>query len=485
MSARSKSNFIVGIGASAGGLEAMLALLPCLNPTETTRFVVAQHMAKTGHSEVAIRVLARNCNMPVVQATDNEVINPDIIYVIPSGWNGTIKNGKISLIPITEQQLSAPSVDVLLESIAEDSGSNSIGIILSGTGSDGVKGCRAIKNRGGKVFVQNSESSGFHGMPSAVMRAGLADQQLSPDALADLINSLAPPSHRASLKEKFEPRKISPGVSSIDQLVGPPELMELIEGVSKHSGVKFASYKEDTLLRRIHGRMNTLGISDIKIYSAHAKAHPDEFERLGQLFFVSLSWFFRDAVAFKKLSDLLSTHLLQKAKNEPTRVWVPGCATGEECFSLAVLITDLIGEIGSKTNAEVIGSDLNSSALDIAKRGRYPERAFKEVQLPEIIARHFVLQDEHYCISEQIRALCSYRQEDVITADSPHNLDLVSCRNLLIYMKPELQKELISKFHKALKPGGLLFLGMSENIGFSGNSGFVPIDAKLRIYQRN
>ena len=464
---------VVAIGSSAGGLEVMLRIFSHLRANGRTCYVVAQHMAKTEHSELVVRVLGRKSSLPVVEARDGDIVLPDRVYFIPSNWNGVLKGGRLRLDPPVSGQLSVPSVNVLFESIAEDAGSKAVGVILSGAGSDGLQGCKAIKARGGKIFVQTPESALINGMPGAVDRAGLADERLLPDALADRINDLAPPPTAPILS-----------MPPADQAIGSLEFRALIQDTSRASRIDFSSYKEDTLLRRTRVRMKTLGLEDIRDYVLRARSDPRELENLKQLFVVSLSWLFRDRAAFDKLRELLSLRLAKKPAGAIVRVWVPGCATGEECISFAILLTELAAELRLQTKIEVIGSDLNNKALDVAQRGYYLEKSFKEFQAPDMIAKHFIREGKEYRVADHIRAICKFHAEDVIAADPPDRLDLVSCRNLLIYMKLELQEKLIDKFFRALQTDGLLFLGMSENIGLSGAAKFNSIDSSHRIYVR-
>ena len=470
---------VVGIGSSAGGLEAMLQMLPRLRPNGRTRFVVAQHLLKSDHSDLVLRVLGRKSSLPVVEARDNDVVEPDRLYLIPSNWNGVLKDGRLRLQAPVQGQLSVPSVNVLFESIAADAGASSIGVVLSGAGSDGVVGCKAIKARGGKILIQTPETALINGMPGAVARASLVDESLSPEALADHINDLV---SAAVVPSGALPSGTVQPVSAPSE--GSPELASLIRETSRASGIDFSSYKEDTLLRRIQGRMKALGADRLQDYGSYVQRNPGELEILRQLFVVSLSWFFRDRAAFNKLRQCLLEYLALKPIGDCFRVWVPGCATGEECFSLAILLTDLFAERGLRARIEVLGSDLNVEALSVARAAQYPAKAFKELPEPDVIARHFVAESGGYRVADHIRAACVFREEDVITTKPPAPLDMVSCRNLLIYMKSELQLTMISKFFEALKPEALLFLGLSENVGVSGAASFTAIDSSLRIFRR-
>jgi chemotaxis methyl-accepting protein methylase len=473
MQIRSQPEPLVAIGSSAGGLEAMMRLLPHLRANGRSRYVVAQHMAKTGHNDLVLRVLARTSSLPIVQGQNDELLLPDRIYVVPSNWNGVVKAGKLQLLEPASTQLSTPSVNELFKSIAEAAGSTAVGIILSGAGADGLHGCQAIKAGGGAIFIQTPETALITGMLGAVQRAGLADAVLSPEDLAQRINDLVPAPTAARAPSVAVPAESHPS-----------GLQGLVQKVSSASGINFSSYKEDTLVRRIRGRMKTLGISELEDYAARASEDPGELDRLKKLFVVSLSWFFRDRPVFDELQKLLMTAVAKKTGQEPVRVWVPGCATGEECFSFAILLTELLQNYAPRARIEIIGSDVNAEALEVARGATYSIKAFKEFQDPDLTARYFSAAPGGHQVAEPIRALCTFRQEDVIAAAPPTGLDLISCRNLLIYMKSDLQEKMIEKFFRALKPDGLLLLGMSENIGLAGTARFSAIDSGLRIFRR-
>lgn len=464
---------VVGIGASAGGLEALLELLPRLRPNGRTRYLIAQHLLKDKHNDLMVRILARRSGLPVVEASDGDFVSPDRLYLIPSGRNGVLIDGHVKLTALESGQISAPSVNVLFASIAADVGARSIGVVLSGAGTDGVIGAQAIKARGGVLLSQKSATALIDGMPGAVLRAGLTDDELDPAALADRINELGSP-----------PRLATPTVLHSIPIDAASDFDGLIKEVSRATGIDFSSYKNETLLRRTQARMKSLGVADFKEYLRRARGTPRELEILGKLFNVSLSWFFRDHSAFTALRASLAERFARIASTGAARVWIPGCASGEECYSIAILLNELAREFGARLSIDIIGSDLNGEALEIAQRGVYPQRAFKETNSPDLIAKYFVSSGESYQVTDELRGLCRFRKEDVITAAPPNQLALVSCRNLLIYMRSDLQERLIGKFFEALSPEGLLFVGMSENIGVSGAAKFATINSALRIFCR-
>ncbi len=450
-----------------------MRLLPHLRANGRTRYVIAQHMAKTGHNDLVLRVLARTSGLPIVQGQTGEPILPDRFYVVPSSWNGVVKDGRLHLLEPSSTQLSTPSVNELFKSVADAAGPNAVGVILSGAGADGLQGCQAIKAGGGAVFIQKPETALITGMLGAVQRAGLADAVLSPEDLAQRIIDLVP-----------APAAVQAPSIAVPAERHPSGLQGLIQKVSRASGINFSSYKEDTLMRRIRGRMKTLGISELEDYAARASGDSTELDQLKKLFVVSLSWFFRDYPVFDELQKLLTIALAKKPAPPAVRVWVPGCATGEECFSFAILLTELLKNSAPRVWIEIIGSDVNAEALEVARRATYSIKAFKEFQDSELMAKYFRATPGGYEVAEPIRALCAFRQEDVIAATPPGELDLISCRNILIYMKSGLQEKMIEKFFRTLKPDGLLLLGMSENIGLGGTARFSTVDSSLRIFRR-
>lgn len=476
---------IAGVGASAGGLEAMLPMFANARPTGRLAYVVAQHMAKDGHDELVVRLMARESALPVVLAEAGETtLVADTIYVIPSGQDGVVKRGRLSLQPPAPSHISTPSVNALFNSIAAESGTGGIGIVLSGTGYDGTAGCRAIKASGGLTIAQLPAEAKFDGMPTAAIEAGTIDETLPVASIGERLASRYPPMPASAPTHRPEARAVSraPTFGAPTPTAPPPpsELGQLLKLVHQATGIDFSSYKEDTLLRRLDKRLSTLGLATLSDYLAHCRKQPDELKTLQHLFLVSVSSFFRDADSFDVLKMSLAKLVAGKAAGEPVRVWVPGCASGEEPYTLAILLKELT----DKHPIEIIGTDLNPEALDIAAEAVYRQTAFKEMS-PNLCARYTVPKGQHAEVVPAIRACVRFEKRDVLGgAPGQQKLDLVSCRNLLIYMKSDLQDQLITSFHKALQPQGLLFIGQSESLSFVGNSLFAPIDHYHRLFRR-
>jgi chemotaxis protein methyltransferase CheR/two-component system CheB/CheR fusion protein len=478
---------IAGIGASAGGLEAMLPMFAHMQPTGRIAYVVAQHMAKDGHDALVVRLIGRESALPVQLAEDGIRLLPDTVYIIPSGRDGEVKGETLHLQPPGAGHLSTPSVNALFSSIANTCRSKAIGIILSGTGSDGANGCRAIKAGGGLTFAQEPAEAKFDGMPSAAIETKLIDRVLPILEIGPTLSSLFPgkprpdwrppdhaPTQRAralaeSMPDYADPTVLEPGYR---------ELQRLLPQILKTTGIDFSSYKEDTLLRRLEKRKSTLKIDSIEAYQEYVRRNPDEIKVLQHLFLVSVSSFFRDRASFDVLKISLATLVAGKAANEPVRVWVPACASGEEPLTLAIMLKELAGT----RPIEIIGTDLNPEALAMCREGLYRQTAFKEMD-DAVRERHFTPYGQHSLANPELLACIRYEQRDVLVA-APANLDLVSCRNLLIYMKSHLQDKLIKSFHQALRSQGLLFIGQSESLSFVGNSLFVPIDHYHRLFRR-
>ena len=479
------SLLIAGIGASAGGLEAMLQMFAQLRPTGRIAYVVAQHMAHDGHSELVVRLISRESALPVLLARDSERLLADTVYLIPSGKDGIVTGNTLKLRDPGPANISTPSVNTLFTSIAESCRKQAIAIVLSGTGYDGVVGCRAIKANGGLTIAQEPAEARFNGMPVAAIEAGLVDKVLPVDAICLLL------AERFPGKITVTPPKAPAAGLPLPPAVGitvPPaenrELDQLLRLVHQATKIDFSSYKEETLLRRIEKRKETLGISSFEQYLALVKRQPEELHIIQHLFLVSLSSFFRDRASFNELERSLAGMVADKADGEPIRVWVPGCASGEEPYTLAILISELLGERRKRHAVQIIGMDLNPEALEMARAGIYRQTAFKEME-EGLRDRYFIARGQHFEIGQEMRTMVSFEQRDVLTGAPPGDpLDLVSCRNLLIYMKSNLQDQLIKSFHQALRPLGLLFIGQSESLSFMGNSLFTAIDHYHRLFRR-
>lgn len=442
---------VAGVGASAGGLEAMTVLFAGLRPTGRMAWLVAQHMGPSAHADLLVRVLARTSGLPIAVATSGARLEPDRIAVIPGGWDGLVEGGVVRLREPGPDTLSTPSVNALFESLALALGPRAVGVVLSGTGSDGRTGCRQLKEHGGRTFAQDPAEARFPGMPAAAIEAGAIDQVLPAAEMARALGALFPP--------RAEPPAADPG-----------ELQRLLPLVLARTGLDFGGYKEETLLRRLEKRKAALGVAD---YAEHVRRHPEELAILQQQFLVSVSSFFRDRESFEALARALDV----RPDLPEVRIWVPGCATGEEAWSLALLLLE------RKRRVRVVGTDLNAEALAIARAGVYRPAAFREMD-PEWRSRYFTRVDGDYAVGSALREVVEFEQQDAFEGPPGGGFALVSCRNLLIYLKRPLQDRLLATFHEALIPRGLLFLGPAESLGFESTSRFTVLDPAHSLYQK-
>ena len=475
---------IAGIGASAGGLEAMLTLFARLRPTGRIAYVIAQHMANDGHSELVARLIERESSLPVILVDKPVRLQADTVYMIPAGRDGLVSADTLKLSEPGSGHISTPSVNALFKSIADSCGSNAIGIVLSGTGSDGVAGCRAIRAAGGLVLTQEPAEAKYDGMPVAVIVAGLADLVLPVDEMGGKLAARFPGA--AAPPVTVSPKAITATAESAEADISAAQRSELEllqHQVLEATGIDFSSYKEDTLLRRLEKRKEALGVATADAYQALIRRNPHELHSLQHLFLVSMSSFYRDRDSFQSLERELAARIVDKQQGVPVRVWVPGCASGEEPYTLAVILSELLGSCRQLHPLAITATDLNGEALTMARAGIYPRTAFKEMD-DALRDRYFIPKGEQFEVTPELRACVQFEQRDVLSGTPPGELDLVSCRNLLIYMKSHLQDQLIKCFHQALLPDGLLFLGQYESLSFLGSSLFTPVDQYHRLFAR-
>jgi chemotaxis protein methyltransferase CheR/two-component system CheB/CheR fusion protein len=370
---------------------------------------------------------------------------------------------------------------VLFRSIAEAQRAQAIGIVLSGAGSDGTMGCRAIQSGGGLTLAQDPAEAKFEGMPSAAIAARVIGRVLLVDQISETLAALFP-----GLQPIPPPKATTPAAVPAEPAVTDAqhaELAPLLRQVLDATGIDFSSYKEETLLRRLEKRKSTLRVTSAADYQILVRRHPGELEVLQHLFLVSVSSFFRDRESFRVLERALADLLLGKDAGQPIRIWVPGCASGEECYTLAIVLFELLGEARRRHPISITGTDLNPEALEMAEKGVYRLTAFQEMD-DVFRGRYFSDAGHHLSVKSDVKACVTFERRDVFTGTAPAGLDLISCRNLLIYRKSPLQDQLIGIFHQALLPGGLLFMGQSESLTFAGNALFATVDYLHRLFRR-
>jgi two-component system CheB/CheR fusion protein len=452
-----------------------MELLRHLPPRSGMAFVIVQHL-DPHHGSRLPNLLGKATSMPVTEVTGTTTPKPNQVYVQPPGKCVIAKDGKLTLVTRTEKLNVA--IDHFFESLAEECGSQGIGIVLSGTGSDGTAGLRAIKAAGGLTFAQTEESAKFDAMPRSAIRSGFVDLVLPPDAIAREIRRIADhPYIQRPLIDAEEAEK--------EVYRQADDLGRIFLSLKKQMGVDFKAYKESTLIRRIQRRMAVHRIDTLKRYARFLRDNKKEIEALFDDLLINVTRFFRDEAVFRALQKRLLPALFKKKRKDlqpQLRVWVPGCATGEEVYSLAICILEALGSQVSKWRIQIFGTDLSESVVEHARLGIYSGAIEKDVPRARL-KRFFVKRDGVYQIHRNVRDICTFARQN-IAADPPFSrLDMISCRNVLIYLSPELHKRCIPQFHYALNPGALLILGPAESVGLYDEL-FKLVDKKNKIYTK-
>jgi len=463
---------IVGIGASAGGLEALDLFLRNVPGGSGMAFVIVQHLDPT-HKGIMAELLQRTTAMKVIQVKDRTRVRPDCVYVIPPNKDMSILHGVLHLLdPAAPRGLRLP-IDFFFRSLADDAEERSIGVILSGMGTDGTMGLKAIKGKAGVVFVQDPASAKFDGMPRSAVEAGLADVVAPVEALPGRIIAYL---HHAPLIAR-------PGLAGADQ--GHSGFEKVVILLRAQTGHDFSLYKKSTVYRRIERRMGIHQIDRIATYVRLLQENPQELELLFKELLIGVTSFFRDPAAWEELqAQVIPALLKDRPPSQAVRVWVPGCATGEEAYSLAIVLTEALEQLKPARNhtLQIFATDLDRDAIEKARAGVFPANIAADVS-PERLSRVFVQLERGYQVSKRIRETVIFAPHNVIMDPPFTRLDLVSCRNLLIYLTPELQKKLLPLFHYSLNPGGFLFLGSAETGGGLTDL-FAPLVGKARLYRR-
>ena len=460
-------NFIVGIGASAGGLEALSDLIGALPDDLGVPYIVVQHLSPT-HRSMMVPLLARETTMLVKDAEDGEAPLANVIYVTPANWNIILKDGVMRLLVPGKTILPKPSATALFNSMAEEKGEDAIGVILSGTGSDGAAGIAAIKAAGGFTFAQDPEAAKYSGMPQAAISTGCVEWVLSCKGIAEEITAIARAHgliNRATKQEN-----------------APATMKGLLQMVYKHSKIDFSGYKEATLSRRVERRMAANRLSNLAAYFDFCSKNPDELSKLSKDILISVTAFFRDRNNFEGLRKILGEIISLKEPGDEIRIWVPACATGEEAYSIGILLSDILGSRMSDYRIQIFATDIDMDAMAVARKGIYSESSLAEVSA-DTTARYFSKKADLYEIARPIRDMVVFARQDLVLDPPFLRLDLVSCRNLLIYFQPLLQTRVLSIFHFALRPSAYLFLGKSESIVHQDNL-FLPVSKEARIFKR-
>ncbi len=473
---KSISDFpIVGIGASAGGLEALEQFFGKMPIDTGMAFVIIQHLAPD-YVEIMPEILQRITKMKVQQASDALTVEPNNLYVIPPNKSMTILNGALHLFHPTEIRGLRLPIDVFFRSLAEDQHERAIGIILSGMGSDGSLGLKEIQNNNGVILVQDPNSSDYDSMPNSAIKAINADIVATPEVLpSKLIEFL-----------KIIPSKLSNDAQSVEvQSKDKSNLDKLLILLRNQTGHDFSLYKKNTLFRRIERRKNIHQIDKIQNYIRFCQENPKEVEILFKELLIGVTNFFRDPLVWEKLKeDVLPELFSQFSDGYVVRAWVSACSTGEEAYSLAIIFKEILDNMNppKHISMQIFATDLDSEAIEIARNGMFPTSIANDVS-PERLSRFFMEEGENYRINPVIREMVVFAPQNIIKDPPFTKVDVLTNRNMLIYMEPELQKKLLSLFNYSLNPGGIMVLGTSETLG-NNVEGFEELDIKLKIYKR-
>src|SRR5262245_40981727 len=467
---------IVGVGASAGGLEAFSQLLQALPRDPGFGMVLVQHLAPQ-HESALPTLLSGRTSMPVIQAKEGMRVEPNHVYVIPPNVQMGLRDGALHLVPRPTDRTQYTPIDFFLRSVAEALQERAIAVILSGTASDGTGGIREVKAVGGITIAQRPETAKYDGMPRAAIATGLVDLVLSPAEIAQELVRIS--THPLRRLRTVVPRR--PG----DDIVPPGEehLEEVFALLRAATGVDFRRYKRPTIQRRLQRRMVLHKLTSIDQYLKLLHETPQEVHSLYQDILIHVTRFFREPESFAAITGTILPKILELQREEqPIRIWVPGCSTGEEAYSIAIVVLEFLADRNAAVPVQVFATDVSESAIEHARTGSYTEAIAADVS-PERLRRFFTRVDSGYRVTKAVRDVCIFARQD-LTRDPPFSkLDVILCRNVLIYMGTDLQKRLMNVFHYALKPTGYLVLGAAETIGLHSDL-FSVADKKYRIYQK-
>jgi len=462
---------IVGIGASAGGLEALEQFLEHMPQGSGMAFVIVQHLDPT-HKGVMPELLQRATPMQVIQVKDRTPVEPNHVYVIPPNKDMSILHGTLHLLdPTAPRGLRLP-IDFFFRSLADDRKERSIGVILSGMGTDGTVGLKAIKEKAGVVFVQDPASAKFDSMPRSAIDAGVADV-VAP--VGELPGKILAYLQRAPLLTK-------PGFLIEGKAQSALEKVVIL--LRSQTGHDFSLYKKSTVYRRIERRMGIHQIEGISEYVRFLQENSHELELLFKELLIGVTSFFRDPEAWEHLKEIILALIKDRPSGQVLRAWVPACSSGEEAYSLAMLFKEALDVVkqGKNFSLQVFATDLDREAVDRARQGVFSANISADVSL-ERLKRFFVKEENGYRVCKEIREMAVFAVQDIVMDPPFTKLDILSCRNLLIYLDPELQKKLVPLFHYSLNPGGILFLGSAETVG-SFTDLFALLDSKSRFFRR-
>ncbi|RQD58453.1 MAG: PAS domain S-box protein [Desulfonatronovibrio sp. MSAO_Bac4] len=459
----------VAIGASAGGLEAIESFFSGMPSDSGLAFIVIQHLSPD-YKSLMKEILSKKTSMNVNRAEDGMKVLPNNIYLIPPKKNMTIFHGKLLLSDQDPLKgvLKLP-IDIFLRSLADDQGEKAVAVILSGSGSDGMRGVRAIKESGGMTMVQNEKSAKFDSMPRAAISTGLVDFILSPEEMSERLISYA--RHPYVLKTKTTEKVVS----------NEDALTRIFSLLRERFKVDFTYYKPTTMNRRIERRMSVNRIDEIRDYVAYMQNYPAEVSTLFKELLIGVTRFFRDRDAFDALRHEYLPEVLNRSINREMRFWVTGCSTGEEAYTLAIIAREHMIETGNMRDLKIFATDIDREAVQYAATGLYPESIIADIP-QDLLNKYFYKKEDNYQITRNIREMVVFAQHNLIKDPPFTNIEFISCRNLLIYLQPVLQKKVLEFFNFSLNPDGILFLGTSETTGDMEDY-FQTLHHKFKVYR--
>ncbi|PYS47566.1 MAG: hypothetical protein DMG13_27555, partial [Acidobacteria bacterium] len=436
-------------------------------------FVLVQHLAPK-HESMLSELLSKTTRMPVIEVREGLEVKPNHVYVIPPNADMSVLNGVLHLTPLSPDRARRMPIDMFFRSLAEDQQGRAIGVILSGTASDGTLGLQSIKALGGVTFAQDEESAKYSAMPRNAIAAGIIDFVLPPDEIARELKHIAKHVRVFAADEQGGAAEPGPSAEALKRILA------ILRNVTR---VDFSYYKPGTIKRRIDRRMFLKKIESLEEYVRALRKDPEEVEALFNDVLINVTGFFRDPDSFEELKHQIFPLLLNdKAPNAPIRIWVPGCSTGEEAYSLAIVLLEYLGERASEFQIQIFATDVSEGIIQKARSGLYPESIAMDIT-SERLRRFFQKVDSSYQITKGIRDMCVFAKQDIAKDPPFSKVDMISCRNVMIYMGQLLQKRILPLFHYALNPSGILFLGSSETVGGFSDL-FVAIDKKHKIYSK-
>lgn len=459
---------VVAIGASAGGLDALKKFFTAMSPDPGMAFVLVQHLDPTHESTLA-DLMSRYTPLKVVQAKDGMKVESDYLYIIPPNKDMGLMNRTIQLMEPVEPHGMRLPINFFLKNLAEDQKERSIAIIFSGFGSDGTIGIKSIKAAGGMVMAQDPATADSNSMPASAIQTGLVDFILPPEEMPEKLMNYVESAHK-TIKKIITPKEETERALQ--------KIFMLIRNRTSHD---FSYYKENTVYRRISRRMNIHQIENIQTYLRYLQENPHEIDILFKELLINVTSFFRDEKSFDSFKNSLKELIKQKLDVDNLRVWVPGCSSGEEVYSIAIIIHELLEEPGKNIDVQIFGTDIDIDALTTARSGTYPITIAEDVS-PELLNKYFVKKDNVFTIRTDIREMVVFAPHDVLIDPPFTKLDVLSCRNLLIYLNGEAQQKVISNFNYALNKDGILFLGPSESVGEFVDA-FNVVDKKWKIFK--